>query len=224
MRLVVLSDTHSLHASIAGGVPEGDVLIHGGDFCGSNSKVSVGAFLEWFAEQPHEHKIFIAGNHDGAFERDPEWCKAAIQDIDPSLVYLQDSGYEIDGVKFWGSPWQPEFCDWHFNLPRGPRLAEKWALIPDDTDVLITHGPPKNILDGCPPFPPSGHEGMPQETFHAGCEEMVKVVQRIKPKVHIFGHIHEGYGTHEQNGITFINGSNVNGAYRPVNPAIVFDI
>ena len=218
MRLVVISDTHSMHASISGGVPKGDVLIHGGDFCGQNSKVSVGSFLEWFAAQPHKYKIFIAGNHDGAFERDPEWCQKAIQEIGPDLIYLQDSGTEIDGVKFWGSPWQPEFCDWHFNLPRGEALAKKWALIPDDIDVLITHGPPHGILDVCPAYPSDG------TNVHVGCKEMAKAIPRVKPKVHIFGHIHEGYGTHEQNGITFINGSNVDGRYRPVNPAVVLDI
>jgi len=221
MRLVVISDTHSLHAVIHGGVPDGDVLVHGGDFCGQNSKVSVGAFLEWFAAQPHKHKIFIAGNHDGAFEVDPEWCQQAIEAIDPSLIYLQDSGVEIDGVKFWGSPWQPEFCDWHFNLPRGPQLAKKWALIPRDTDVLITHGPPHGILDVCPDV--NQVLASPQ-MISVGCEELAKTIPRVQPKVHIFGHIHEGYGTHEQNGITFINGSNVDGTYRPVNPAIVFDI
>ena len=218
MRLVIISDTHSMHAKIAGGVPDGDVLIHGGDHCGQNSKVSVGAFLEWFASQPHEHKIFIAGNHDGAFEVDLPWCQQAIQAIDPNLIYLQDSGHEIDGVKFWGAPWQPEFCDWHFNLPRGPALAKKWARIPTDTDVLITHGPPHGILDTCPHWPPNG------TNVHVGCEELAKTIPRVQPKVHIFGHIHEGYGTHEQNGITFINGSNVDGTYRPVNPAIVLDI
>lgn len=220
MKLVVISDTHSLHSRIRGGVPQGDVLIHAGDFCGSNSKVSVRAFLEWFSLQPHKHKVFIAGNHDGAFERDPEWCRQTIDAIAPSLTYLQDSGIEIEGVKFWGSPWQPEFCDWHFNLPRGPKLAEKWALVPNDTDVLITHGPPKGILDGCPPWPPT----LFQETFHAGCEELAKALPRIKPRVHVFGHIHEGYGVHEQNGITFINGSSVDGNYRPANRAIVIDL
>ena len=222
MRFVVISDTHSMHESILGGVPEGDVLIHGGDFCGQNSKVSVGAFLEWFAAQPHEFKVFIAGNHDGAFERDPEWCQRALQEIGPDLIYLQDSGCQIGDLKLWGSPWQPAFNDWHFNLPRGPALAKKWALIPDDIDVLITHGPPHGILDMCPAFPTI--DNMPCEDVHVGCEEMAKAIPRIKPKVHIFGHIHEGYGVHEQNGIKFINGSNVDGRYRPVNPAVIFDL
>jgi len=218
MRLVCISDTHSLHAKIHGGVPEGDVLIHAGDFCGQNSKVSLGAFLEWFATQPHKHKVLIAGNHDGNFEFDPTWCRAALAEIVPECHYLQDTGCEIDGVKFFGEPWQPEFNNWHFNLPRGSALAQKWSLIPDDTDVLITHGPPHGILDTCPHWPPNGTD------VHVGCEELSKALARIKPKVHVFGHIHESYGRLEQDGTVFINASNVDGQYQPVNPAQTVDL
>jgi len=103
-----------------------------------------------------------------------------------ATCYLENSGVEIDGVKFWGSPWQPEFFNWAFNLPRGRRLAEIWALIPDDTEVLITHTPPYGILDRVD----SGE--------HVGCEDLRRALQRVKPKVHVFGHIHEDRGVVEQ--------------------------
>jgi len=224
MRLVCLSDTHSFHDRIAGGVPDGDVLIHAGDFCGQNSKIAVGTFLEWWAEQPHKHKVLIAGNHDGNFEFDPTWCRKALAEICPETHYLQDTGCEIEGVKFFGEPWQPEFNNWHFNLPRGSKLAEKWALIPDDTDVLVTHGPPHGILDECPEWLPTFNQSR-TKTVHVGCEELTKALVRIKPKVHVFGHIHEGYGRHlGENGTLYINAANVDGQYQPVNPAQVVDI
>jgi len=104
MRLVCISDTHSLHHNLDGQLPDGDVLIHAGDFCGQNSIISADAFLDWFADQPHKYKVFIAGNHDGPFEKTPDWVKDVLSEINPPLFYLQDSGIEIEGVKFFGEP------------------------------------------------------------------------------------------------------------------------
>ncbi len=145
-----------------------------------------------------------------------------MQHMDSSFTYLQDSGCEIDGVKFWGSPWQPEFNDWHFNLSRGEPLARKWRLIPDDTDVLITHGPPHGILDECPEWI-SGW-GRTRGTVHVGCEELAKALERVQPKVHIFGHIHEGAGVLEQDGRTYINASSMDANYDITHPPRVFEL
>ena len=93
--------------------------------------------------------------------------------------YLCDESLTLDGVKFYGSPWQPRFFDWAFNKDRGAPLKAIWDKIPLDTDVLITHGPPHGILD------------LTFDKIKAGCEELLLAVQRIKPKVHVFGHIHE---------------------------------
>ena len=148
------------------------------------------------------------GNHDWPIAHaGPE----AMKDLIKNAIYLENSGVEIDGVKFWGSPWQPEFFNWAFNLPRGPKLAEMWALIPDDTDVLITHSPPYGILDQI-------YSGE-----HVGCEDLLAALQRVRPKVHVFGHIHEGYGMLKQNGTTFINASVCDERYRPFNAPIVID-
>lgn len=223
MRLVCISDTHSMHTKIPGGVPPGDVLIHAGDFTGRNNKIAVGEFLEWLASLPHPHKILIAGNHDGVLEAEPDWSAAALAEICPAVHYLCDTGCEIDGVKFFGQPWTPEFLNWHFMVPRGEPAANKWALIPSDTDVLITHGPPHGILDQCPEW----HPKMPRDRrplISVGCEELGLAVNRLQPRVHVFGHIHEGHGRVEKDGTLFVNASCLDGRYRPTNAAQVVDI
>jgi Icc-related predicted phosphoesterase len=102
--------------------------------------------------------------------------------------------------------------DWAFNLQRGPALREKWALIPEGTDVLITHGPPFGILD----WTARGER--------VGCEDLLEAVRRVKPRLHVFGHIHEGYGEHEQDGTRFVNASICTEAYQPTNAPIVVDV
>ncbi len=223
MRIVCISDTHSQHAKIPGGLPEGELLIHAGDFCGANNKVSVGTFLEWFGAQAHPHKILVAGNHDGPFEREPDWCRAAIAEICPEVHYLQDEGCTIEGLQVWGSPWQPEFGDWHFNLPRGDALAEKWAAIPASTDLLVTHGPPMGILDACPPFD-RRFEAPPEDWIHVGCEALRSALARVRPRVHVFGHIHESHGRHEEGGTIYVNASIMDGLFSPENAAQVVEL
>lgn len=207
MKVVAISDTHMRHRDI--NLPEGDILIHAGDVSSKGTKDQIVDFLSWFANQAHQHKIFIAGNHDFMFERRGREIREYIPD---NIIYLQNSGTEINGIKFWGSPVQPEFYDWAFNVERGDKIKRYWDLIPVDTDVLITHGPPFGILDS----------SITRKS--QGCEELLIAVEKINPKYHIFGHIHEGYGTCT-NGITsFINASVLNEKYLYTNDPIVFDI
>lgn len=206
-RIVCLSDTHNCNEQIR--VPDGDILIHAGDATIQGTIDEIVLFNEWFARLPHRHKIFVAGNHDWLFETDNRLARKLLDD---KIIYLQDSSAEIEGLKIYGSPWQPWFFDWAFNLPRGERLAEKWRLIPDDTEILITHGPPFGILD----FPP--------DETSVGCEMLRLRVEEIRPKLHIFGHIHHSYGTEENFGTKFINASNCDEAYEPANSPIVFDL
>lgn len=214
MHVVCISDTHSCNGQIA--VPDGDLLIHSGDATVNGTIDEIERFNSWFAGLPHEHKIFVAGNHDWLFETDNIKARGL---LDPSIIYLQDSAIEIAGSKIYGSPWQPRFYDWAFNLSRGPEMAEKWALIPDDLDVLITHGPPNGILDAVARA--SGID-------HAGCEELIKRVGKIheagRLKAHIFGHIHCGYGSKVKSGVRFVNASTCDEQYRPIQPPIVFEI
>jgi Icc-related predicted phosphoesterase len=190
-------------------VPDGDVLIHAGDATFEGEAQEVRAFSAWFGALPHEHKIFVAGNHDFGFQFQRS---AAVGLLPAGCHYLEDSGVEINGVRFWGSPWQPWFLSWAFNLPRGEALKKHWDLIPAGTDVLVTHSPPYGIHD----WVESGE--------HVGCEEMLKAVRRVRPAFHVFGHIHGGYGIKTKNGTTFINASICDEGYQPVNAPIVFEI
>jgi len=214
MRIVCLSDTHNCNEQIA--VPDGDLLIHAGDATSTGTEDQIRRFNAWFSGLPHRRKVFIAGNHDWLFEKNNERARAL---LDRSITYLQDSSVEIDGLKIYGSPWQPRFFDWAFNLNRGPEMAEKWKLIPDDTDILVTHGPPNGILDSVPRV--WGDE-------LTGCEELRSKVDRLavigRLKLHVFGHIHCGYGTTVENGVRFVNASTCDEGYDPIQPPIVVDL
>ena len=209
-KIVCLSDTHNCNEQII--VPDGDILIHAGDATIRGSIPEIEAFNDWFANLPHKIKIFVAGNHDWLFETNNSYARKMLDD---SIIYLQDSFVNIEGLKIYGAPWQPRFFDWAFNLMRGAELAEKWKLIPLDTDILITHGPPHGILDEVP---------RKYWIENTGCEELRKKVEEIHPKAHIFGHIHCGYGQTEQFGVKFINASNCDEEYNPTNAPIVFEI
>jgi len=209
MRVVVISDTHTFEDRIS--IPDGDVLIHAGDFTIEGAVAEVSRFCAWLHKQPHRHKIVVAGNHDWLFEKSPKQARAFIENV-PSAYYLQDSAIKIQGVTFYGAPWQPSFCNWAFNVDRGEPIKHYWDRIPS-CDVLITHGPPWGILDYV-------KLGQP----HLGCEELIKAVGRVRPRFHVFGHIHGGYGQWRINGTRFINASICDEAYNPVNPAIVFEV
>ena len=199
MKLVVISDTHAMHRRLD--VPDGDVLIHCGDSLGYGTLIELEDLNNWFGTLPHKHKILISGNHDWCFQRNPKESHLALS----NATYLKDSAIVIDGIKFYGTPWQPKFFNWAFNLPRGEALKEKWDMIPDDTDVLITHGPPYKVLD----FTRQGES--------VGCEELLDAVLRVKPKVHAFGHVHNAYGQSKFHGIEFVNASICTEGYRPLN-------
>jgi len=204
MRLIVISDTHGLHNRIEG-LPDGDVLVHAGDFMNSGyDATDIWSFNRWLAEQSFESRIVIGGNHDRFFQDSPEDARSLLT----NAIYLENSGATINGVSFWGSPYTPEFLNWAFMYPRGAEARKYWDQIPDGLDVLITHGPPFGILDQVTP----GGE-------HLGCAELLKAIEEKKPKVHIFGHIHGGAGTFDSGATRFINAAYLNERYRPLEPA-----
>ena len=210
MNLTFISDTHSLHDRLPA-IDAGDVLIHCGDFTGRGTLDDTLNFAEFMAAQPFTHKIVIAGNHDWCFEdKRRKIAEHILKEY--GLIYLNDSGIEIDGVKFWGSPIQPEFCDWAFNRERGADIRQHWDKIPTDTDVLITHGPASGILDQC-------YNG-----FNAGCEDLLLAIKRIKPRIHASGHIHESYGKKKVGKTLFINACLLDERYQVRNPPIVVKI
>jgi len=206
MRLVCVSDTHAYHDAIH--IPDGDVLVHAGDLTKRGTVEEVRAAANWLAKLPHKRKLVVAGNHDFLFERDPSLARALFA----NATYLEDEAVEIDGTHFYGSPYTPEFFDWAFMLPRGAALRAKWSGIPKDVDVLITHGPPHRVLD------------LTLHGDYAGCEELAKRVAEIKPRVHIFGHIHESYGVRDEGSTHFMNASICTFDYRPKNAPLVFDL
>ncbi len=204
MRIVALADTHNLHRGLS--IPDGDILIHAGDITAGGTLRELADFAAYFDSLPHRHKIIVAGNHDFCFEQNREKSVLKFK----NCIYLQDQSITIEGVKFYGSPWQPWFLDWAFNLDRGPEMREKWDLIPPDTDVLITHGPPFGVRDKA-------------YGEHLGCQDLLEALERVRPSVHIFGHIHEGAGITSNKNIIFINASSCNGNYELVNAPIVYD-
>lgn len=213
MKIVCISDTHNHNESIV--VPDGDVLVHAGDMTMGGRDGEVQSALHWIASLPHARKVIIAGNHDWLFQRQRARARELMPD---SIDYLEDHSVVIDGVKFYGSPWQPAFGGWAFNLERdGHELGEKWAAIPNDTDVLITHGPPAGIGDLCPAMNGRG-------LVHVGDGLLAAELVRVRPRLHVFGHIHEGHGEHVADGTRYVNAAVCTAAYRATNPAIVVEI
>eukprot|EP00035_Acanthoeca_spectabilis_P003929 m.96925 g.96925 ORF g.96925 m.96925 type:complete len:352 (+) comp12377_c0_seq1:1209-2264(+) len=230
LRIVCISDTHTTIADDFK-LPHGDVLVHAGDFSNVGQPAECRKFAEWIKKQPFEHKVVIAGNHDLSFDPEsyaqtridisrgalPEECQSAPlkEQLSGACHYLEDSEVIIEGVKFYGSPWSPRFFDWAFNADRGEPIAEIWRKIPTDTDVLVTHGPP------------IGHGDLCSGGNRAGCVDLLREIEtRVRPVVHIFGHVHEGYGlwANPTCPTTFVNASTCTLQYRPNNPPIVFDI
>lgn len=215
MIIDILSDLHGSFPDL----PGGDLLILGGDYTARHNAVEYDRFKIWLNNQSYAKKIVIGGNHDtdfkvgnvckdaGQFRFTRDWLDA---------IYLEDSGCEYEGIKIWGSPWTAWFDGINPNckawtLRNDKALAKKWALIPDDTDILITHSPPCGILDEC----------LSGDKFeNVGSKSLRARVFEINPKLHVFGHIHEGYGQIKLDDIIFVNASHMDVNYKPVNKPI----
>lgn len=203
MKIIAISDTHNKHETLT--LPEGDILVHAGDATSKGSEYEVRRFLDWMRKQDFIHKIFVAGNHDWFCETNPGLTKMMCQER--GIHYLENSGLIIKSmtdpsinIRFWGSPVQPRFNDWAFNKDRGEEIKRYWDMIPAGIDILITHGPPYGILDlvhDC--------EGKKEQMIHVGCQDLLKRVKALKPRVHIFGHIHSNNGEFHEDGTSFYN-------------------
>jgi len=225
-RIVCMSDTHGKHRDID--LPKGDILIHGGDFTRSGEKETISDVSRYFGELLEQHKfqqiICIAGNHELTFDDDhykdvhehfhssPMDCSASRNAL-KNCIYLQDSSCNIHSMEIYGTPWTPFYYNWGFQQTRGYESRNRWRGIPSTTDILISHGPPLGRGDEVP------HVGK------VGCVDLLQEVQeRLRPRVHIFGHIHEGYGISSDGTTLFVNPSSVTKQYRPCNPCIVLDV
>ena len=201
-RITFISDTHNKHKQITSDLLGGDILIHSGDISSMGHNHEIKDFCEWFNNiEGYTHKIFIAGNHDWGFQDNVEETMQIVNSY-KTIDYLQDDllmvGEDHDEmIKIYGSPWQPEFYNWAFNLPRdGWELGQKWSDIPTDTDILITHGPAFGYVDKV--------IGSPD---NLGCEQLRDKIKTIKPKIHVCGHIHSGRGIVLNGGTLYINAS-----------------
>lgn len=221
MKIVTISDTHTYEQSVV--VPDGDILIHSGDATFRGYEHEVRAFGEWFRAQPHRWKIFVAGNHDTSFEDQPtqalEWFYGdkgnSLNRASSDTIYLLDESITLDvdgeSVSIYGAPWQPWFYDWAFNIKRAEDLKAVWDKIPKGTDILVTHGPAYKLAD------------TNQEGEHCGCRELRKAIQRVKPKLHVCGHIHEGYGVSKWGDTIVANSSICTRRYKPTNEPLIFE-
>jgi len=209
LKIDIISDTHCAEPKLGGG----DILIHAGDLTYRGRLEEVTKALIWLNAQDYSHIIMVAGNHDFMFERNPLMAKQLLENYGSNITYLEDSSVTVEGLKIWGSPYTPWFNSWAFNLYE-PELKKQWDKIPDDTDILITHGPPYKILDQVQAIY-SSNKGE-----HVGCKHLLQRIKEVKPMYHIFGHIHEQYSISMPKDIpdtTFINASIMNVRYSPVN-------
>lgn len=241
-RFVCFSDTHGKHDYIAKkNYPHADVLLHAGDFTNTGELEQVESFAKWLNAYPAKHKIVIAGNHDITFHEeyyrdkgaarfhrqtvpDPETGELSFRTkpYDCSKVrnllkgngtiYLEDGLADICGYTIYGSPWQPEFCDWAFMLPRGQPMREIWANVPESVDVLLTHTPPYGFGDRS------------SSNARVGCEMLTQAIRQRAVSVNVSGHIHSGYGCSSDDTTLYINACTCDHDYRPINAPVVFDL
>ena len=215
IRITFISDTHTKHGLCEMDLPGGDILIHSGDFMNSGYYwQEAKEFLEWFnGLYQYDHKILIAGNHDRWFEDNLRDIPNAMLEY-PNITYLLDQQTEIYGLKIWGSPWQPEFYNWAFNLPRnGEDLREKWFWIPKDCDILVTHGPAQGHLDV------SGYGDT-----DLGCELLRERIDIVKPLIHCFGHIHGSAGYKFDGNTHYFNAAILGERYNYQNKPMTIDV
>jgi len=189
-------------------MPDGDILIHAGDLSMTGDEEELRPVCDWLASLPYEHIVVIAGNHDLGLQNDPQFYEPMFP---PNVTYLRDSGVTINGLKFWGSPWQHHYKEWAFHLA-GESIKQKWSLIPDDTDVLVTHTPMFERLDW------SLYQWDQWEAnTHVGCHSLRERADQLNLKLHVAGHIHEARGQLLEKGTLFVNASICDRTYKPDN-------
>lgn len=196
---VFISDTHNRRTSLPP-IPYGDVLVHAGDGTMKGTAEEVIAFGKWFRSQPHPYKIFVPGNHDFLFESNRQEAEALLAP-NGEIDVLINERFKVGDLNIYGSPQVPNLVKWAFYAGEKP----DWSHMPDGLDLLITHGPPRGILDSIP------------DTGSVGCVALRNAVEYRRPKVHVFGHIHEcgGQSVTTQN-TNFYNVAALDRDYKPV--------
>lgn len=232
LSILCISDTHLRNGFETKPV---DVILHAGDHTMVGRVGEMAQAAMQLQKRAAKLRITTPGNHDWLSQKDPATARNLFEE--KGIIYLLDEAYTISPEQFpqldrplkvWGSPWQPRFYDWAFNLDRGAPIKEKWDLIPEDTDILITHGPPAGILDRAP-------RGFPEEDWsesdfefhseHVGCEDLLEAVNRVRPGLHVFGHIHADKGWRRSKGRStlFVNAAVCNERYDDSHKPIVVE-
>ena len=210
MRVVVISDTHGMHGRVL--VPECDLLIHCGDFSRTGSYEDHYVFSKWLGEQKAKYKICVPGNHDRYSGTQSIVAKELFDAHGVTL--LIDEMIEIEGKRIYCSPWTPRFGRWYWMKDRGESIARMWENIPNDLDILVTHGPPHGILDE-----------IIWDHTRVGCEELDKAIKSRNIKHSVFGHIHHWGGTNITIGnTTYHNAAICTEQYEPLNPITEFEL
>lgn len=218
MKVIAISDTHTKHDKIYKWLEPADMIICAGDISSRGYEYEVKNFLAWYSALPYQYKILIAGNHDFLFEGNPEKIKEIMPE---NIIYLENSSVNIEGHKIYGSPITPFFYDWAFNRHRGAEIKPYWDKIDEDTEVLITHGPPKGVLD----YVHGGSRQVYNDSDNVGCADLSNRINELKNlKVHIFGHIHDQYGDETINGVRYLNASFLNDRYEPAHRPHIFEL
>ncbi len=213
-KIVAISDVHNRFHNLV--IPECDLLLSAGDYSFHGEIAVVKSFHEWLNEQPAKHIISGQGNHEVAVEKDFARAEQVAKLACPRVHFVEEEEVIIDGIKIWCSPITPNFFGWAWNRARGEEIKSHWDKIPVDTNILMTHGPPYRILDTT-----NYVDGTIKE--RVGCQDLLDAVKRIKPRLHVFGHIHTGHGMHEEDGTTFYNVSICDDHYAPTNPVTIIN-
>lgn len=209
MKIVAISDTHGKWNKLK--IPECDILISAGDYSFKGEMHMVRDFHKWLNKQEAGHIISVQGNHELWVEENFNIAKAIAVEECPAVHFMDEGLVEIEGLNIWCSAWTPYFHNWAWNAQRGEEIKKHWDRIPDDTDILVTHGPPMGILDELLRV-----DGEPSGQY-VGCSDLMEAVKRIKPDLHFFGHIHCGYGEKHLNGTSFYNAAICDEMYMPTN-------
>ncbi|OMJ93267.1 hypothetical protein SteCoe_3849 [Stentor coeruleus] len=220
IRFVCISDSHSLFFNF----PPGDVLLHAGDFTKKGTSEEVFQFANYLKTTNYQYKVIISGNHDSPFDtnnfdeimrkrKNPHPCNPyAVKSLFNDFTYLEDSFVNVFGYTIWGTPWTRQHYKGAFTIKDKYKLIQKWQKIPLGIDIVLSHSPPNGILDKT------------KDNQHLGCSGLAEIIKMIKPKVHVFGHIHEGHGVQIIDGTTYINASVCNNRYQAIYSPIVFDL